>query len=144
MLTTEALYTLLPHDGRMCLIDELIEWDAQRILCRTRSHLAADNPLRSDQGLDAVHAIEYGAQAIGLHGGRLARAAGEPARGGVLVSVREVELHRERLDDTAAPLTIEAQRLLADDRNLLYAFALSLDHEPVASGRAAIITHGES
>ncbi len=144
MLTAEALCALLPHDGRMCLIDELIEWDAERIVCRTRSHLDADNPLRGSAGLDAVHAIEYGAQTIGLHGGLLARAAGEASRGGLLVSVREVELHRERLDDTTAPLIIEARRLLADDRNLLYAFALKLDQEPVASGRAAIITHGES
>jgi len=144
VLTAEALCALLPHAGRMCLIDELIEWDAERIVCRTRSHLATDNPLRGIAGIDAVHAIEYGAQAIGLHGGLLAQAAGAPSRGGMLVSVRDVALHRERLDDTSAPLIIEAGRLLADDRNLLYAFSLKLDQEPVASGRAAIIMHGES
>ena len=37
----------IPHHGRMCLLDEVIEWDAQHIRCRSGTHRCADNPLRS-------------------------------------------------------------------------------------------------
>ncbi len=143
MLSAQALCELMPHAGAMCLIEELISWDQERIVCRSRSHLNADNPLRHHGRLSAIHALEYGAQAIGLHGGMLAQAAGEAPRSGLLVSVRGVKLHRQRLDDCDDALTIRAQRLLADNHNLLYAFALSLNRQPVAEGRAAIITQQE-
>jgi predicted hotdog family 3-hydroxylacyl-ACP dehydratase len=140
MLKAGELCELMPHDGFMCLIQELLEWDEEQIVCRTRSHLSPDNPLRTGQWLSAIHAVEYGAQAIGLHGGLLAKTTGVPRRSGLLVGLRQVNLYRERLDDTDAALVITAHRLLADPHNLLYAFALTLNQEPVAQGRAAIIT----
>ncbi|MEJ2456470.1 MAG: phosphotransferase [Candidatus Thiodiazotropha sp.] len=140
MITTEALCELMPHAGSMCLIQELVSWDKEQIVCRTRSHLSAQNPLRSGGRLNAIHAIEYGAQAIGLHGGLLAKQSGENPGSGLLVGLRQIRLHRTRLDDTTDPLLIHARRLLADSRNLLYAFAIHLNQEPVAEGRAAIIT----
>jgi predicted hotdog family 3-hydroxylacyl-ACP dehydratase len=139
MLNKTALCGLMPHAGTMCLIDELIEWDQERILCRTRSHLSPENPLRNNNRLSAIHAAEYGAQAVGLHGGLMAQAAGDQPQAGLLVGLRGVKLHRPYLDQTDAALTIEAHRLLADRLNLLYAFTLILDHEPVAEGRVAII-----
>ena len=36
----------IPHTGRMCLLDEVLAWDARRIRCRSASHRSADNPLR--------------------------------------------------------------------------------------------------
>jgi predicted hotdog family 3-hydroxylacyl-ACP dehydratase len=140
MLKPEALCELMPHDGSMCLIEELVEWDEQMIVCRTRSHLSPDNPLRTGQRLSAIHAVEYGAQAIGLHGGLLSKDSGATSRSGLLVGLRQIKLHRERLDDSDTSLVITAHCLLADAQNLLYAFALTLNQEPVAQGRAAIIT----
>ena len=34
----------IPHQGSMCLLDGVEEWDAQHILCRATSHRAPDNP----------------------------------------------------------------------------------------------------
>lgn len=143
MLSRQAICELMPHAGSMCLLDELLEWDSETILCLSLSHLSPTNPLRSQNKLNAIHAFEYAAQAIGLHGGLLAQSAGEPPSSGMLVSLRQAQLHREYLDDTEATLTISAHRLLADSRNLLYAFELNLEHEAVAAGRAAVITQKE-
>lgn len=131
----------MPHAGSMCLIEQLISWDEAHILCLARSHLAADNPLRSDNCLSAIHGVEYGAQAVGLHGGLLARRQGRQPAAGYLVGLRNVKIHRPRLDDTKYPLIITARQLLADEHNLLYAFRLTLNDEPVTEGRAAIITY---
>ena len=37
----------IPHQGSMCLLDEVLSWDLQRISCRSISHRAPDNPLRA-------------------------------------------------------------------------------------------------
>ncbi len=139
MLTADRLCELMPHANAMCLIQELVDWDEEQIVCRTRSHLSPDNPLRGLRGLHAIHAVEYGAQVIGLHGGLLTERSRESPGSGLLVGVRQVKLYRQRLDDSEEPLTISAHRLLADPHNLLYAFAINLNQVPVVEGRAAII-----
>lgn len=77
---------LIPHQGGMCLLDCVIEWSDQRIHARTDSHRSTDNPLRSDGILRAVHLCEYGAQSMAVHGALLARAQGQRAAPGFLVS----------------------------------------------------------
>ncbi|BDI07469.1 hydroxymyristoyl-ACP dehydratase [Sphaerotilus microaerophilus] len=139
LLDAAGIAALIPHSGRMCLLEQLVAWDDGRIQCRTRSHHAADHPLRSDSGLLACHAIEYAAQAMALHGGLLAQAAGGVATPGYLASVRGVQLHRWRLDDLPGPLDVQAERLAGDERQLLYAFTVRHDGQAVAEGRAAVV-----
>ncbi|MES9942063.1 MAG: hypothetical protein ABW104_12405 [Candidatus Thiodiazotropha sp. 6PLUC2] len=139
----EELYTLLPHSGEMRLIEKVVDWSEREIDCRTQTHLMQSNPLRSNNQLSAVHAAEYGAQAMALHGGLLARKSGETQPGGYLVSLRGVKLHTQRLDILDGPLIVEAKQLLADSGNMLYDFALRTERTPVAEGRAAVIVHSE-
>lgn len=135
----QALCALIPHAGRMCLLDGVQSWDAQRIVCFSRSHLAPDNPLREDGALAAVHALEYGAQAMAVHGGLLAAEAGDALRHGVLAGLREVRLRTDRLDQGDQTLWVEAQRLLASGDSFLYRFEVRLGDEVVASARATVI-----
>jgi predicted hotdog family 3-hydroxylacyl-ACP dehydratase len=58
----------IPHHGRMCLLDEVLEWDAQHIRCRSGTHRQPDHPLRSQGRLGAACGIEYAAQAMAVHG----------------------------------------------------------------------------
>lgn len=143
MLSREEICALMPHDGKMCLIEKLLEWDDDQLVCSTESHMRTDNPLRSNHRLNAVHAAEYGAQAMALHGGLLARESGASPRAGFLVSLRGVKLHRERLDDTTHPMLIRATKLLADSGNLLYDFQLTINEIPIAEGNAAVMAQRE-
>lgn len=142
-LEGDDLYHLLPHAGDMQLIEQVIDWDETEIDCRTQTHLNPANPLRRNNQLSAVHAAEYGAQAMALHGGLLAQKSGEKQPGGYLVSLRGVKLHTQRLDALAAPLTVQATQLLADTGNMLYDFVLKSGNSLVAEGRAAVIVHAE-
>ena len=130
---------LIPHQGAMCLWDEVLDWDAGAIRLRTAGHRAPDNPLRSDGGLRAVHLCEYGAQAMAVHGGLLASAAGGAALPGVLVALRGVQLHVARIDGLAGDLVCEAERLVASDRSQQYSFRISHDQVLLAEGRAAVV-----
>ena len=128
----------LPHQGSMCLLDAVTEWDGQRIRCAASSHRHADNPLRAHDRLGAACGIEYAAQAMAAHGALLAASDGSPGAG-YLASVRGVELRVARLDDIAADLEVEAERLSGDDNTLLYGFRVSAAGRELLSGRAAVV-----
>lgn len=128
----------LPHQGRMCLLDAVTEWDDQRIRCTATSHREVANPLRAHDRLGAACGIEYAAQAMAAHGALLAAADSAP-RVGYLASVRSVELGVARLDDIAADLDVEAQRLSGDGNTILYGFRVSAAGRELLSGRAAVI-----
>jgi predicted hotdog family 3-hydroxylacyl-ACP dehydratase len=130
---------LIPHAGTMCLLDDVVAWDAASIHMRTSSHRRADHPLRSDGRLRALHLCEYGAQAMAVHGGLVARAAGGAAAPGYLVSLRGVELEVERIDDLPRPLDVHAECLLGGGDGWQYAFRVEHDGVVLARGRAAVI-----
>jgi predicted hotdog family 3-hydroxylacyl-ACP dehydratase len=129
----------IPHRGRMCLLDEVMAWDAAHIRCRARSHRLPDNPLRAHGRLGAACGIEYAAQAMAVHGAIMASLSGKPAAIGYLASVRNLLLHVERLDDLEADLIASAGRLAGDERSALYEFALTALGQELLSGRVGIV-----
>jgi predicted hotdog family 3-hydroxylacyl-ACP dehydratase len=123
----------------MCLLHEIAHSDERSIVCSALSHRSADNPLRSAGMLPALAGIEYAAQALAAHCALLARnAAGEPAPG-LLAGVRAVALHVARLDDIDAPLTVRAERLVANGPRLLYGFVIEAERRELLSGRVAVV-----
>ncbi|MCB1560918.1 MAG: phosphotransferase, partial [Xanthomonadales bacterium] len=135
----ETLMALIPHQGDMCLLDEVVEWTAQRIHARTWTHQRENNPLRRDGQLSAVHLCEYGAQAMAVHGGLLARDEGRQARPGMLVSLRGVELDVDRIDDLPVALDVRATVLLNSETGWQYEFRIEHAGRKLASGRAAVM-----
>jgi len=134
-----GIAALIPHAGRMCLLDDVLAWDADRIRCRTRSHLAGDHPLRDADGLKALHLCEYGAQAMAVHGGLLAGAAGGLAVPGLLAALRSVRLHASHVHELDGWLEVEAERLLDSGAGWLYAFRVLHQGRLLAEGRAIVI-----
>jgi predicted hotdog family 3-hydroxylacyl-ACP dehydratase len=128
----------IPHHGAMCLLDSVIEWDAQHIVCMADSHRRADHPLRSRGRLSAVVAIEYAAQAMATHGAVLAHRDAAPGAG-FLTAVRSVRFGVDRLDTLDTALRCEATRLSGDARNILYVFEVSAGTRSIASGRATVM-----
>lgn len=139
MLPRSDWEALIPHRGLMCLLDGVLRWDAATIHACSGSHARADNPLRSGGRLRALHLCEYGAQAMAVHGGLLARAAGACAAPGLLVSLRAVDLQREFVDDLPGLIDVHGERLLAGDSSWQYAFRVEHDGTLLARGRAAVM-----
>ena len=86
----------IPHQGGMCLLDEVLNWNATRVQCRSSTHRDPANPLRAHDRLAAVCGIEYAAQAMAVHGALIAsRITASPKNtsiAGYLASVRNVTL----------------------------------------------------
>jgi predicted hotdog family 3-hydroxylacyl-ACP dehydratase len=128
----------IPHQGSMCLLDFVTQWDGTTIVCTASSHRAPDNPLRANGRLGAACGVEYAAQAMAVHGSLLAQSNSAP-RVGYLASVRSVELLVPRLDDLASDLTITAERITGDANNILYRFTVAADGQTLLTGRAAVV-----
>lgn len=129
----------IPHAGRMCLLDTLLDWDETHIRCSATSHRASDHPLATQGRLLAPVAIEYAAQAMALHGG-LAAPPGTPPEPGFLASARSVRLHVARLDDVDGALVVSAERLAGDGRQAMYRFALHDEAgRALVEGRATVV-----
>lgn len=143
-LNREEIAARIPHAGRMVLLDEVSEWDGERIVCRSENHLDRANPLYVSGQLSSVCAIEFAAQAMAVHGSLLVRdddtaTVTMKPRAGFLASVRNVDLRVARLDDVHGVLTIEATRESGDDTRVLYRFEVRDGEAVLVSGRAAVV-----
>jgi len=139
MTAGQALAALVPHAGRMCLLDEVVSWNETQVICRSASHRRPDHPLRRDGFLPAIHLLEYAAQATAVHGGLLAAAGGSPAAAKYLAAAREISLRVASLDDLQAELQVDAERLLAMGDGTLYRFRVSADGRELATGRLTVV-----
>ena len=138
LIDKSAIANLIPHAGRMCLLEGVLHWDAQSIRCASRNHRDLDHPLRAGGRLPALAAIEYAAQAMAVHGGLSGSAQNKP-RAGYLAALRDVICMRERLDDLDGDLVIDATQILGDESRVVYEFLVRVGEVDVLSGRATAI-----
>ncbi|HEX4050341.1 MAG TPA: hypothetical protein VHY19_05645 [Steroidobacteraceae bacterium] len=133
---------LVPQQGAMCLLDSILDWDAQHLRARGSDPSAPAHPLRAHARLGSAVALEYAAQAAAAHGALLgARAVAHPAQAGgtaLLASARALTLLDLRLDACAQALTVEVRRLHAEGGAALYEFELAAG-ALLARGRLSLL-----
>ena len=132
--------SLVPHAGNMCLLERIVSASDTEIVCATFSHRSPANPLRRDGALAALHLAEYGAQTMAVHGGL--QSAGEAARGGMLVAIRDLTLKVARLDDIDVELTLRAVQLVANAQGRIYSFTASAGGRELGGGRVSVLFAG--
>ncbi len=139
----EWIASRIPHQGRMCLLDGVEQWDEHGVVCIATSHLHAENPLRAENKLGITSAIEYAAQAMAVHCALLmdknmideTKAPGA----GYLASVRQVNWHRARFDDVVGELRVSARRISGNHITVLYSFEIHVSDELLIDGRASVV-----
>ena len=138
MSVTPEVASLVPHAGRMCLLERVLAWDESTVTLATATHRDPANPLRSDGRLRAIHLCEYGAQAMAVHGGLRASARGGRARPGMLVSLRDVLLDCDNVHDLAGELVVTARCVHESPSAWQYDFRVSHGARVLAQGRATV------
>ena len=131
--------SLIPHQGMMCLLDQVICWDKTTIHCTSQSHCSPMNPLRKNNKLSAIHAIEYGAQAMAVHGALIAKSKGEVMSPGYLAAIRNVEIKCKFLDNINHQIEVYATQILSQGGNFVYQFEVKNDSVSLATGKITII-----
>ncbi|MCB1554435.1 MAG: phosphotransferase [Xanthomonadales bacterium] len=135
----EDIEALIPHRGTMCLLDRVLHFADDALHAQSDRHRDPDHPLRRDDCLAALHLCEYGAQAMAVHGGLLARARGTEAAPGLLVSLRAVELHVVRIDDLPGPLDVHVDELADSGAGWQSRFRILHQGRQLAHGRCAVL-----
>lgn len=133
-----AIAKAIPHTGNMCLLDGVLECDAQHIRCISSSHRDTDNPMRSGDHLSALSGIEYAAQAMAVHGAWDAKFDKKP-RAGYLAAIRDVVCDTMRLDTLSDDLIIDAEKLMGDEARVIYQFSIHAGTAKIMSGRATVV-----
>ncbi len=110
-----AMADLVPHAGRMCLLDRAIEVDSESLSAELT--IRADNPFIQAEGVPGWVGIEYMAQTVAAWAGWQARQLGQPPRIGFLLGSRRYVCHQPwfALDSI---LTIHVQRQFQADNGL--------------------------
>ncbi|MET4574924.1 hydroxymyristoyl-ACP dehydratase [Ottowia thiooxydans] len=137
--------TRIPHQGLMCLLDNVVLASAQEMVCTSSSHRSPHNPMRVDGMLGAACGIEYAAQAMALHGALIAEIKGtDRSSKGFLVNVRNVSLHVDRLDDLSEDLTVSARCEADNGDHCVYEFKLSAAERVLIQGRAMVMLNAST
>lgn len=140
MFNNAELCELIPHSGKMCLIDSVEKWDDESIMCTTQTHLKHDNPLLSNGILPVSALIEYGAQAMAIHGALIAGKSGEKMQKGYLAALKDVNFFENlEVNNITSPLMIKATRKFASQGNMIYEFLITSESDNLISGRATVV-----
>jgi len=124
----------------MFLLERVTRFDGEEIECAASSHRDPSNPLRHDGRLPAHAAIEYAAQAAGLHGGLLNRRmrSDAPPQMGYLAVVSNLHWQVERLEDLPGDLEIRARCTSATPGGRAYHVEIRHRGQSIMSGDLVI------
>jgi predicted hotdog family 3-hydroxylacyl-ACP dehydratase len=109
------ILSVVPHSGRMLLVDALLESDADAVM--VSALVRPDNPFADAEGVPAWVGIEYMAQAVAAWAGCRALERGERARIGFLLGTRRYECDGAHFR-FGAQLRVEARRELFGENGL--------------------------
>ena len=126
---------LLPHSGGMVLIDRVVSWSREEIVCGAFSHRNPRHPLRTSSGLSVLAGIEYAGQAIALHS---SLTSDEPLVGGVLAILRDVRWEPVDMSSIEDEVMTTAKQLVKNSGAATYTFGLTAGGRKLLAGTATV------
>jgi len=140
MTTFPPVREVVPHSGPMCLLDRILSHDEQETVCAAR---VEEGQCFTDpaEGVPIWIGIEYMAQCIAVHGGLIAREAGEAPRPGLFLGSRRLQVDVSEL--TPGSEVVVTARHLRGSGAGMQAFACSLasdlDASPLIEGNLNVM-----
>ncbi len=102
---------IVPHDGKMLLLDKVIEYDQESLVAE--AVVRGDGLFNQGDTVPAWLGIEYMAQAVGAQGGMQCYLAGKPIQLGFLLGSRKY-ISNVASFKVGEYLTISVKRLMED------------------------------
>ncbi len=136
MTTYPPIVELVPHRPPMLLLDRVLSYDGERVVCETV--LASDSPFAEQGEVPAVVGIEYMAQAIAAGAGLSARDKGDQAgKMGFLLGCRNLSIAVDSFQ-VGDRLTIEAKRTWGENQIGSFACKVQRGGEVLVEGALTV------
>lgn len=113
MIDRTDIAALIPHSGRMILLDSIIDFDEHSLSAELT--VRDDGLLGDDKTVPAWAGIEYMAQAIAAYAGIQSKQAGEPIKLGFLLGTRRYTSNVGSFA-VGTVLTIQVSLVIQDDK----------------------------
>lgn len=121
---------LIPHKGRMVLLDRVVEFDGQALTAEMI--VRNDGLFGNEHSIPAWAGIEYMAQAVGAYAGIKSRLAGEPIKLGYLLGTRRYNSNVSSFT-VGAKLTIQVKNIIQDDKLGVFECSITGDDTEVSA-----------
>src|SRR5262245_25353083 len=98
-LNKSQIEKMIPHAGKMCLIDEILDFNSIELTAKSNTHLDLENPLRFRDRLSVIASIEYVGQVVALHRYLTNNGLQSPVKPkiGYLAAIREANFYQQHL-----------------------------------------------
>lgn len=127
---------LLPHAPPMVLIDAVVDYGTDYILCTALSHLQPQNPLRIEGALSIFTGIEYAAQAMAAHNRLLMNDNEQTSpRKGVIAVASKLVAQQPYLDTEQSALSIKVDVLAQTADSSLAQFTIHSNNKELLRGQ---------
>ena len=113
MIDYNDVATLIPHSGRMVLLDRVVQFDGNNLT--TEMTVRNDGLFGNEKEVPAWAGIEYMAQAVAAYAGIKSKLAGEPIKLGYLLGTRRYNSNVSTIS-VGASLTIHIKNIIQDDK----------------------------
>lgn len=130
---------LVPHGPPMRVLEELVEWEPGRAVCRMT--VREGMPFVADGRLAAVTTIEHIAQAVAACLGHEAYVGGEGVRVGMLIGVRKMELHRPWIE-VGSEMRVSVERVRGNEEVSTFRGEVTVDGERISTALTTLF-HAE-
>lgn len=126
---------LVPHDGPMVLLDEMVHWEPGHARCRItitpRMRFVADGKV------DTIVSLEYMGQAVAASCGYTAFRGGNDIRVGMIIGCRRMDIDVPTLS-VGDELTVNVREVRAREEISVYECDVSRGTESVASAQLTL------
>jgi len=133
-----SIAALIPHQGEMCLIDQVLDWDAEQISARSGTVHQSSNPLLQDGQLYTVVLVEYAAQAAAIHAALAGEGMGRD-RAAVVGAIKSLQLHVPVVATAITELTLTARCILNDPGGAIYQLSAQAADETLMEARVVLV-----
>lgn len=113
MIDCTDIAALIPHSGKMVLLDRIIDYDEQTLSAELV--VRPDGLLGDEKTVPAWAGIEYMAQAVAAYVGIRSKLAGEPIKLGFLLGTRRYASNVPCFD-VGTVLMIQVKNIIQDDK----------------------------
>ncbi len=126
---------LIPHDGPMVLLDELVHWEPGKARCRLT--IAPGTRFVADGVVDTIVSLEYMGQAVAACCGYGAFRGGDDIRVGMIIGCRRLDIDVPKLR-VGDELMIQVSEVRAQEEISVYECEVQRAEERVASAQLTL------